>query len=322
VNLPFFYEPLSAVLRSTPLQAHAGQLADQGHAVLRDSPHGDQARWLEALSELPRTTPAMELAQATPSLGGQAPDPGALRATLQQLHPWRKGPLNLGGVTIDSEWRSDLKWDRIASHLDLAGENILDVGSGNGYFGLRMLGAGANSVLGIDPTRLFVMQWAAMAHFAPGLKLSVLPLRDTELSATVSGFDSVFSMGVLYHRRNPAEHLSRLSGWLKPGGRLVLETLVVNSPGDGLLVPQGRYARMRNVWYIPGPDRMADDLAQAGFDDVQLLDVARTRPTEQRSTDWMRFESLEQCLDPADPDRTVEGLPAPVRAVFIARAPV
>jgi tRNA (mo5U34)-methyltransferase len=35
----------------------------------------------------------------------------------------------------------------------------------------------------------------------------------------------------------------------------------------------------------------------------------------------MRFESLEQALDPNDRQRTIEGLPAPVRAVVVGRRP-
>ncbi|MEW8068099.1 MAG: DUF1698 domain-containing protein, partial [Candidatus Thiodiazotropha endolucinida] len=40
---------------------------------------------------------------------------------------------------------------------------------------------------------------------------------------------------------------------------------------------------------------------------------------EQRATEWMRFESLADYLDPADRSLTIEGYPAPRRAVFVAR---
>ncbi len=206
--------------------------------------------------------------------------------------------------------------------MDLRGRRVLDIGCGNGFFGLRMLGAGAALVVGIDPTLLFVIQHLACRHFSGDLPNHVLPLGIEDLPPGPDGFDTVFSMGVLYHRKDPAAHLGRLRNLLKEsGGTLVLETLVLpqNRRGD-LLVPDGRYARMRNVWAIPGTERLRGWVGDAGFESAEVVDETPTNPEEQRSTAWMRFESLEQALDPADASRTVEGLPAPVRAVLIARA--
>ena len=128
-------------------------------------------------------------------------------------------------------------------------------------------------------------------------------------------------MGVLYHRRDPLRLLERLKELLRPGGELVLESLVL-PPGrqQEVLAPAGRYARMRNVWAVPGTGRLAGWMDQAGFADCRVVDVTATTTAEQRSTAWMRFDSLQQALDPADRARTVEGHPAPVRAIFIARA--
>ena len=54
---------------------------------------------------------------------------------LTQLKPWRKGPFDLFGIRIDSEWNSALKWNRVAPHLaPLADRKVLDVGSSNGYY--------------------------------------------------------------------------------------------------------------------------------------------------------------------------------------------
>ncbi|MNN80922.1 tRNA (mo5U34)-methyltransferase [compost metagenome] len=54
---------------------------------------------------------------------------------------------------------------------------------------------------------------------------------------------------------------------------------------------------------------------------MRCVDVSYTSVEEQRSTEWMRFQSLPEFLDPADHSRTIEGLPAPARAVLIARKP-
>ena len=223
---------------------------------------------------------------------------------------------------IDTEWRSCLKWDRLSGQIDsLDGRCVLDVGCGNGYYLYRMLGCGARAVVGADPTWLYVMQFHAINRYVHADRGAVLPLDVDDVPASCDCFDSVFSMGLLYHRRRPQDHLAQLFGFLRSGGQLVLETLVLDRDGDDLLVPEGRYAKMRNVWAIPAPALLLKWLSDAGFRDARLIHMAGTTPVEQRKTDWMTFESLGDFLDPGDPSRTVEGYPAPVRAVFLARKP-
>jgi len=307
--------------RCWPGSEWISEIAGRAEHCLRHHPHGDLPRWRAALRSLPPQPVHAELDLSCPRLGTPAPDPDILQAALMTLHPWRKGPLCLGGVTIDCEWRSDLKWARLAAHVDLDGCRVLDVGCGNGYYGLRMLGAGANLVVGVDPTILFVMQWLAGRHFSGELANFVLPLGIEDLPSGAAGFDTAFSMGVLYHRRDHLQHLQQLREVLRPGGTLVLETLVLPPDrANDLLVPAERYARMRNVWAVPGTARLESWLAQAGFTEIRLIDVTPTTIEEQRSTPWMRFESLEQALDPEDRARTVEGHPAPVRAILLAQA--
>ncbi len=281
--------------------------------------HGDLPRWREALARLPTSEPFAQLDEAMPRFGVAHGDQRIVFDALMELHPWRKGPLEIAGVVIDTEWRSDLKWSRIAPHVNLEGNRVLDIGSGNGYFGWRMLAAGARLVVGIDPTWVFVMQWLACRHFAGDLPNFVLPLGIEHLPPGGADFGAVFSMGVLYHRRDPLGHLRQLHGLLEAGGSLVLETLVLpDTQADEVLRPEDRYARMRNVWAVPGCERLLDWIVDAGFREPQIVDVSWTTPAEQRSTSWMTFESLEDGLDPQNPRLTVEGYPAPKRAMVIA----
>jgi tRNA (mo5U34)-methyltransferase len=293
------------------------ELAELGWQRLKTCAHGDLPRWLETISGLPEGDAYTKLDGHTPVLGQVVENQQPLQKLLMELHPWRKGPLQLGGVRIDTEWRSDWKWNRLEPHLDLNGHRVLDIGCGNGYFGLRMLANGARLVVGIDPTMVFVMQWLAMQRFSAGLNNYVLPLGIEDLPTDTSGFDSVFSMGVLYHRRQPVEHLEQLKRLTRPGGQLVLETLVLEGPGKRILEPKGRYARMRNVHAIPTLAVLHHWLAQAGLPHARVLDVSRTSAEEQRSTQWMTFESLSECLDPDDPTLSIEGYPAPVRAALL-----
>ena len=139
------------------------------------------------------------------------------------------------------------------------------------------------------------------------------------LPADTSGFDSVFSMGVLYHRRKPVEHLEQLKQLTRTGGQIVLETLILEGEGKKTLAPDGRYARMRNVHAIPTLEVLADWLKQAGLPDIKVLDVNRTTIEEQRRTDWMTFESLHECLSADNQALTIEGHPAPVRVAVLIK---
>jgi len=288
--------------------------------------HGDAQRWLEAIDVLPDAVPGVIELGDTVRIGDRTDlDPArskALEDSLRALHPWRKGPFEFFGLHVDTEWRSDWKWQRLDAVLgDLDGARVLDVGAGNGYYGWRMLEAGAAFVLGVDPTILFNMQHRVASFYLRELAARnvLLPLRFEELPPGPA-FDVAFSMGVLYHRRDPHEHIARLRSYLEPGGRVVVETLAVDDAHAPWLSPGERYARMRNVWCVPTPATVQRWLSECGFEDPTVISVERTSTDEQRTTDWMRFESLAEALDPDDSTRTIEGHPAPVRAIVTARA--
>lgn len=318
------YEPLYQFLRELELTAWAEELSAEVARALDVGLHGDMRAWLQTLEALPVSSPAsvnivdgVQIGEA----GELAPEQRVqLRDTLMALHPWRKGPYRLYGVDVDTEWRSDWKWDRLAPHIaPLENRLVLDVGCGNGYHCWRMLGVGARMVVGIDPTLLSVVQfWAIRELYGRVAPVYVLPLGIEQMPANLALFDTVFSMGVLYHRRSPFDHLMELKGCLRPGGELVLETLVVDGDANTVLVPEGRYAQMRNVWFLPSCEALMQWMRRCGFKNVRLCDVTETTSLEQRSTEWMRFNSLADFLDPENPRLTREGLPAPVRVIVIA----
>ncbi|TNF34666.1 MAG: tRNA 5-methoxyuridine(34)/uridine 5-oxyacetic acid(34) synthase CmoB [Gammaproteobacteria bacterium] len=297
---------------------------ERGFSVER---FGDLPKWEKALQMLPSISAyRIDLNADAITVSGQqelsADQQQQLHQTLKQLMPWRKGPYDLHGVYIDTEWRSDWKWNRVREHIaPLTNRTILDVGCGNGYHGWRMIGEGARLVIGIDPSPLFVMQYRAVRHFAGHYPLYVLPLGIEAVPEKMRAFDSVFSMGVFYHRRSPIDHLLQLRDCLKSGGELVLETLVIEGDAQRVLVPEDRYGKMRNVWFIPSCDAVMLWMRRCGFREIRLVDVTPTIVDEQRRTEWMQYESLADYLDPEDCLKTVEGYPAPRRAIFIATAP-
>ncbi|MGP3593334.1 tRNA 5-methoxyuridine(34)/uridine 5-oxyacetic acid(34) synthase CmoB [Vagococcus sp. WN89Y] len=309
--------PLAHWLETLPAQIAAWQ---------REALHGQFKQWNNAVEFLPTITPAkLDLLHSVSASSAEPLSPGqqkGIETLLRNLMPWRKGPFSLYGIDIDTEWRSDWKWQRVLPHLsDLTGRTILDVGCGSGYHLWRMIGAGASLAVGIDPTQLFLCQFEAVRKLlGDDRRAHLLPLGIEQLPA-LKAFDTVFSMGVLYHRRSPLEHLWQLKDQLVNEGELVLETLVVEGDEHTVLVPGDRYAQMRNVYFIPSALALKNWLEKCGFVDVRIVDMCVTSTDEQRRTSWMTSESLADFLAPNNPSKTVEGYPAPLRAVLIARKP-
>ncbi|MBZ0308141.1 MAG: tRNA 5-methoxyuridine(34)/uridine 5-oxyacetic acid(34) synthase CmoB [Anaerolineae bacterium] len=321
------YEESFRLISNSPLSPWAGQLASRTASRFDPRRWGDLPMWLETLAALPPLNPSLlELHTPEVTIGSDADADektrAELEALLRRLGPWRKGPYRLCGLHLDAEWRCHLKWDRLAGHIEpLKGRLVLDVGSGNGYHVWRMAGAGAKLVLGVDPTMKYVMQFQMIQHYARYPAVTVLPLAVEDLAGDMGCFDTVFSMGLLYHRRDPLEHLRHLKSCLRPGGELVLETIVVDHTISPLLKPGERYAQMKNVHMIPSVPTLVGWLAEAGFNDGRLIDVTATTSEEQRVTAWIGRQSLEDFLDPTDPNLTIEGYPAPQRAILLATRP-
>ncbi len=289
--------------------------------------HGQFGRWQRVLKKFPELqTDNIDIKNAVKVGSPGELSPGEqkkLANLLEHFHPWRKGPFEVHGIDIDTEWHSDWKWDRLLPHISpLKYRYVLDVGCGNGYHMWRMLGEEAEFVVGIDPSQLFLFQFETIRHFAnQDQRIHLLPLGIQDLPE-LRAFDTVFSMGVLYHRRSPIDHILQLKAQLHEGGELVLETLVIDGGPTDVLVPSDRYAKMRNVWYIPSAEALKLWVEKCGFEDVRIVDINETSLGEQRNTAWMKNESLADFLDPDNPSLTVEGYPAPKRAILVATNPV
>jgi len=319
-----FYSSFLGQLHKGPLAAWADKLPQQIQNGLDPVRFGNFTKWQQAINSLPNITAShVELYNSIITFGQPTDIDTQQQAQLKQqlmvLHPWRKGPFSLFGLYIDTEWRSDWKWDRLQKHITpLKGRHVLDVGCGNGYHCWRIAGEGAASVTGIDPTAVFNMQFQAIQKYAQSDNVMVLPAGIDDLPSTLQSFDTVFSMGVLYHRRSPIDHIKQLMECLVTGGELVLETLIIEGDDTTTLIPKERYACMRNVWFIPSIGMLCRYAERCGLKNIRVVDVNQTSIDEQRTTEWMTFHSLEQFLDPSDKDKTIEGYPAPRRAILVA----
>ncbi|MDY0147957.1 MAG: tRNA 5-methoxyuridine(34)/uridine 5-oxyacetic acid(34) synthase CmoB [Halothiobacillus sp.] len=325
-------------MASTTMGAHGDADGDKAafsqwliaHAArFDDINHGHWEEWSQVVAQLPAIPAERVVTLDQPVVSVRASDvesenrkvvKESLERQLRQLSPWRKGPFSLYDVFIDTEWRSDFKWQRLQAHISpLDGKKILDVGTGSGYHLWRMLGDGAAIAVGVEPTLSFVAQFYAVAHLLGERRAVIIPTTLENLSRAPL-FDTVFSMGVLYHRRNPLGHIQELAECLKPGGELVLETLVIEGDAQQVLTPTDRYAGMRNIWFIPSVPLLCVWLARLGFESIRLVNQESTSLDEQRATDWTDFKpSLADFLDPVDRSKTIEGHPAPLRAILTAK---
>ncbi|WP_068546609.1 tRNA 5-methoxyuridine(34)/uridine 5-oxyacetic acid(34) synthase CmoB [Thalassotalea crassostreae] len=313
-----FYQQIAANRLSHWLTCLPKQLSDWQQNEL----HGEYAKWQKTLDALPPLEPTdVDLINSV-SVGANSGIPEGQQKRIENLlknfKPWRKGPYQVHGVDIDTEWRSDFKWDRLLPHIsDLNNRYVLDIGCGSGYHLWRMRGAGAKFVVGVDPTQLFMMQFRSIQHFIQDDNVNLLPL-GVEHLPELKAFDTVFAMGVLYHRKSPIDFLQQLKAQLAPGGELILETLIIEGDENTVLVPGERYAKMRNVWFLPSGAALVHWMERLGFKNVRVVNTDQTAYEEQRKTDWIDTESLQDFLDPNDPNKTIEGYPAPLRAIVIA----
>ncbi len=318
------YQSFFDAVKDTKLAEWAESVKEKIEDSFDRRKNGNLQGWFDSLDKLPTPTElAASVKEGRVAVGDESSfDISAekIEPLLKEFMPWRKGPWEISGTHIDTEWHSDWKWERLVSHLSpLEGRKILDVGAGNGYYCYRMALAGAKLAVGIDPGMLSVMQAQVMHRYSQELPAWVLPLGIEDMPQELPLFDTLFSMGVLYHRRSPVDHLFHLKGLLRKKGELVLETIVVDDAYGEVLIPENRYGKMRNVWFIPSVSLLEKWLRRAGFINIKTVDVCDTSLDEQRPTEWMTFESLSDFLDPHDSSKTVEGYPAPKRAVVIAQ---
>ena len=296
------------------------QLIKLTHEKLINPIQGDYPRWFKAYNSLPPVKSIdvnTELDAITCQSTDELFNSELFNLALQQMIPWRKGPFDLFGSFIDSEWQSCMKWNRIENSIpDLNNKVVLDVGCGNGYYMFRMLKHNPYLLMGIDPGLLQIMQFWSVDKYIQS-EACILPLPLEKMPTNLNCFDVVFSMGVLYHRKSPIDHIMELASTLKPGGQLVIETLIVDGGQTTCLLPTGRYAQMRNVWFLPSIEMLKTMLSRNGFKNAECIDVSTTSISEQRTTEWMNFHSLEQFLN-EDNTKTIEGYPLPKRATLVA----
>ena len=183
-------------IEQTNLSSHRDSMQKFIEAAFTNN---DIVKWQNAIDSFPQISPSViDLNKSTIQIGTENDcsdmERAKLKNQLMKLHPWRKGPYNFFGNFIDTEWRSDWKWDRIKNHIaPLKNRNVLDVGCGNGYHSWRVLGEGAKSVVGLDPFLLSIFQFEAVKNFVGEKPIWILPHKMEEFPQSTHYFDRLSS---------------------------------------------------------------------------------------------------------------------------------
>lgn len=244
----------------------------------------------------------------------------AICQAAMMMRPWRKGPFKIFDTFIDSEWKSYLKYNLIMKHVQLKGKVVADVGCNNGYYMLKMLKEEPREIIGFDPSALFKSQFDFINHFVKSdIKYELLGVE--HLKDYGKKFDVIFCLGVLYHRSDPVSMLKSLKESLNSEGELILDTFVIEGEEQLCLTPAKYYSKIPNIYFVPTVNALKNWCERAGFVDFELIEMVPTTSEEQRKTEWIESESLEDFLDPSDKSKTVEGYPAPIRAYVKVKRP-
>ncbi|MCR4941242.1 MAG: tRNA 5-methoxyuridine(34)/uridine 5-oxyacetic acid(34) synthase CmoB [Campylobacter sp.] len=230
----------------------------------------------------------------------------------KSLKPWRKGPFGFDDLIIDSEWRSYVKYNLLKPHLNLQGKVVADVGCNNGYYMFKMLDLAPKKLVGFDPSVHTALQFEFINHFVRS-DITYELLGVEHLPNYEHKFDTIFCLGVIYHRSDPVKMLKDLKASLNNGGEVFLDTMYIDMQGDFALCPQSTYSKIPNIYFVPSISALKNWCERAKFRDFEIVATKQTDAFEQRKTEWIDSQSLENFLDPSDSGKTIEGYPAPKR---------
>ena len=228
------------------------------------------------------------------------------------LMPWRKGPFEIGTTFIDSEWQSNIKYNLLRPHFNLKDKRVADIGCNNGYYMFRMLEDAPKTLVGFDPSPLYKTQFDFINHFVKSEIVYEL-LGVEHLEFYEEEFDTIFCLGVLYHRSDPVAMLKSLFKGLDKKGEVILDTFYIKGDDEICLCPESSYSKIPNIYFVPTIKALKNWCLRAGFKTFEVLETSVTEANEQRKTEWIEGQSLEDFLDPEDTTKTVEGYPAPAR---------
>jgi tRNA (mo5U34)-methyltransferase len=245
-------------------------------------------------------------------ISGKYADTSDIQRVARAMMPWRKGPFKVFDTYIDSEWQSNIKYNLLRKHFNLKDKRVADIGCNNGYYLFRMQEDSPKLLVGFDPSPLYKTQFDFINHFVKSSIVYEL-LGVEHLEFYEQKFDTIFCLGVLYHRSDPVAMLKSLYKGLDKKGEVILDTFYIDGDDAIALCPESSYSKIPNIYFVPTIKALKNWCIRAGFSGFELLQRSATSSSEQRKTSWIEGQSLEDFLDKDDSSKTVEGYPAPAR---------
>ena len=241
-----------------------------------------------------------------------------IEKVIESLMPWRKGPYNILGNFIDSEWNSSLKWKRIKPYLSsIKNQNICDLGCNNGYFMFKMLKENPNLILGLDPTIRYYLQFIFLSKNLDYKNLFFELMGFKELHFFKGIFDLVLCLGILYHHQDPIYILKEIHQSLKKNGKVIIDCQGIKGEKDIALFPKRTYAAKKGFWFLPTLNCLKNWIKRSGFQDYEVIFCEKLDwNKEQRKSQHSPFNSLKEGL--LNEEATIEGYSVPVRFYLIA----
>jgi tRNA (mo5U34)-methyltransferase len=231
--------------------------------------------------------------------------PSNIKEVAKLLMPWRKGPFELFDMYIDSEWKSNIKYNLLRKHFSLKERRVADIGCNNGYYLFRMQEDEPKLLVGFDPSPLYKTQFDLINHFVKSdIVYELLGVEHLEFYE--EKFDTIFCLGVLYHRSDPVAMLKSLYKGLDNKGEVILDTFYIKGDDEMCLCPESSYSKIPNIYFVPTIKALKNWCLRAGFNSFEVLETSVTEADEQRKTEWIEGQSLEDFLDPNDKTKTVE----------------
>ncbi|MEA2111968.1 MAG: tRNA 5-methoxyuridine(34)/uridine 5-oxyacetic acid(34) synthase CmoB [Campylobacterota bacterium] len=265
-----------------------------------------------ALQSLPQIDSSLDLDDTVAIRSNAVVNEKQIRDIAKMMMPWRKGPFKIFSLFIDTEWQSQMKYNLLHPFFNLKNKRVADIGCNNGYYMFRMLEDNPASLVGFDPSPLYKLQFDLINHFAKtDIKYELLGVE--HLPFYEEKFDAIFCLGVLYHRSDPVAMLKALYKGLDKQGEVILDTFMIDGEDEICLTPKSSYSKIPNIYFVPTIKALENWCKRAGFKGFETLCTSVTSTQEQRKTEWIDGESLENFLDPDDSSKTVEGYPAPKR---------
>ena len=240
--------------------------------------------------------------------------------SLKAFLPWKKGPYEIFGHAIDSEWRSDIKWQRILPYLGEVKDTVVaDIGCHNGYYMYHLRALGAKNVIGFEPMPINYFNHQLMQNIYPTPEISLELFGVEHVDLFPESFDLILCMGILYHHTDPIGLLRKMRIALKPKGRIMIDCQGISGDDCISLTPTNRYAGATGVWFLPTMSCLQNWIRRAGFSQQIPFYSAPLDSHEQRATPWANVKSLKDFLNPEDKTHTIEGHPAPWRHYIMVK---